>query len=78
MSFRFSTVPYSGFPLPNDFRLFISRSTAFAPVNMSVEKQLGQTWHGNIVLAKYGRGAKDGLVQIQIPELAILQDIVGL
>lgn len=78
ISFRMSTVPGNGFPLTNDFRVFISAEYDLATSNKCIDKQFSQTWRGNIVVGKYGRGPMDGFIQIQIYEPASLHILVAL
>lgn len=78
ISFRLDSVPGNGFPLPNGLRIFISKAADSAPINKSIRRRFGWKWRGNLMLAKYGRGYKDGLIQIQLTEPTSLDLIVGL
>lgn len=78
LSFRLEAVPGSGFPLPNDFRIYVSRVSALAPINKCIQKQFGHEWRGNVLLAKYGRGYKDGLIQVQLFEASAIKILAGL
>lgn len=73
-SLRLIELPGTNLRLPNDWRIFLSRCQAEAPLNQAVQTRYGRKWSGNIVFALYsadGRGLSH-ITQDDVPFLVAI------
>lgn len=77
VSSRICTMPGLGFPLPTNFRIFLSLTDDSAPFNGCVWTRFGRTWRGNILLTKYNTDG-DTIDNIDLYELPPIHVVVGM
>lgn len=63
-SFKLSHIAGTSYPLWREFRVFISQSPT--EPNKCIKTLFGQSWYGDIVVAKYGKARNNTQEALQV------------
>lgn len=76
-SFRLRHVPGTSFPLVHDLHIFISQDSGYSHPNRCIQALFGQSWHGDIIIAKYAKN-KDDICHVLTYEVDMIHIILGM
>lgn len=78
LSFKLSQFPTTSYPLFRNLRIFVSHMNS-SDYNNSIQSLFGQSWIGEIVVAKYAKGEDNQeAIQVLPYELDLLNVIIGM